>query len=92
MKKRKKKYLKYSKERALLSDVLPYEVPITFSNRYFYRFLVNNNIEIKENKLRFENNYTGTAANAFIEILKLLFDIRAIPLTKILFQLSQLRF
>ena len=27
-------------ERAVLSDFLPYEVPITFSNRYFYNFLV----------------------------------------------------
>ncbi len=42
---KKKKHIKYPKERAVLSDVLPYEVPITFSNRYFYRFLVDNQIE-----------------------------------------------
>lgn len=27
-------------ERAVLSDFLPFEVPITFSNRHFYRFIV----------------------------------------------------
>lgn len=43
---KKKKHIKYPKERAILSDVLPYEIPITFSNRYFYRFLVNNEIEL----------------------------------------------
>ncbi len=39
MKRRKKIKLKYSKERVLFSDVLPYECPIIFSNRYLYRFL-----------------------------------------------------
>jgi hypothetical protein len=43
---KKKKHIKYTKERAILSDVLPYEIPITFSNRYFYRFLVENEIEL----------------------------------------------
>lgn len=39
MKKRRKIKLSYSKERVLFSDVLPYECPIIFSNRYLYRFL-----------------------------------------------------
>lgn len=39
MKRRKKIKLSYSKERVLFSDVLPYECPIIFSNRYLYRFL-----------------------------------------------------
>lgn len=39
MRKKKKIKLRYSKERVLFSDVLPYECPIIFSNRYFYRFL-----------------------------------------------------
>ena len=39
MRKRKKMKLNYSKERVLFSDVLPYECPIIFSNRYLYRFL-----------------------------------------------------
>lgn len=39
MRKRKKIKLSYSKERVLFSDVLPYECPIIFSNRYLYRIL-----------------------------------------------------
>ena len=39
MRKRKRIKLSYSKERVLFSDVLPYECPIIFSNRYLYRFL-----------------------------------------------------
>lgn len=39
MKRKKKIKLNYSKERVLFSDVLPYECPIIFSNRYLYRFL-----------------------------------------------------
>lgn len=51
IRKRKKVRLKYKKERVLLSDVLPYELPVIFSNRYFYRFLVSNGIELKEDEL-----------------------------------------
>ena len=43
-----KKKLRYKKERVLLSDTLPYEVPLIFSNRGFYRFLVKNEIEIRD--------------------------------------------
>jgi hypothetical protein len=78
MKRRKKKYLRYSKERAILSDVLPYEVPVNYSNRYFYRFLVNNKIELKETKLFFSDNYNRNESAAFREILKLLFDLKSI--------------
>lgn len=70
---KKKKYILYPKERAILSDVLPYEVPITFSNRYLYRFLVNNNIALDGEKIDFNNNYIGDELSAFIEILKILF-------------------
>ena len=41
---KKKRYFPYKKERILLSDVLPYEVPLTFSNRCFYQFLIQNKI------------------------------------------------
>lgn len=44
----KKRRLSYSKERCILSDVLPYEVPLIFTNRHFYRFLVDNKVEINE--------------------------------------------
>jgi hypothetical protein len=42
MSKRKKVEIKYSKERVVLSDILPFETPVTFSNRHFYRFLEKN--------------------------------------------------
>lgn len=48
---RKKIRLKYKKERVLFSDVLPYELPFIFSNRYFYRFLVKNGIHIESDKI-----------------------------------------
>ena len=48
--KRKKIRLRYKKERVVCSDVLPYELPLIFSNRYFYRFLVRNGIWIEISK------------------------------------------
>ncbi|MCE9663257.1 RNA-directed DNA polymerase [Halomonas sp. M5N1S17] len=39
--------LNYTKERALISDVLPYEIPLTFSNRHFYEFVSRNDFEYK---------------------------------------------
>lgn len=44
--------IKLKKERVILSDTLPYETPITFSNRFFYDFLVKNNIECKDKKVQ----------------------------------------
>lgn len=70
---KKKKHIQYPKERAILSDVLPYETPITFSNRYFYRFLVDNNIFLNGDKIEYQNDYTGDNLIAFNEILKILF-------------------
>uniref|UniRef100_UPI0021CB8C82 antiviral reverse transcriptase Drt3b n=1 Tax=Carboxylicivirga litoralis TaxID=2816963 RepID=UPI0021CB8C82 len=37
---KKKLPITYSKERVVLSDVLPYETPLTFSNRFFYHYLI----------------------------------------------------
>ncbi len=42
---RRKIPLKHT-ERCVLSDTLPYETPLSFSNRYFYRFLVENKIKL----------------------------------------------
>lgn len=53
---RKKIKLRYKKERVLFSDVLPYEVPLIFSNRYFYRFLVKNEIRIEDDKICWKKN------------------------------------
>lgn len=38
--------------RSILTDALPFEVPPTFSNRGYYRFLIENNVEIDGNELR----------------------------------------
>lgn len=78
MKKKQKKYIRYSKDRAILSDVLPYEVPIIFSNRHFYRFLVKNRVELKAGKLHFETKYYDEELNGFKEVLKLLFGVKNI--------------
>ena len=50
----KKLKLRYKKERVVLSDVLPYEVPLTFSNRHFYHFIVSNKIEFSEGKIEYQ--------------------------------------
>lgn len=74
--KRKKIKLRYKKERVVFSDVLPYELPITFTNRFFYRFLVKNGVEYiinplnsRDNKLRWNNSVSG----GVLQILAILF-------------------
>jgi hypothetical protein len=44
--------LTHRKQRSVLTDMLPFEVPPTFSNRGYYRFLRNNGIEIEKGQLR----------------------------------------
>lgn len=66
--KRKKIELKYKKERVIFSDVLPYETPLIFSNRHFYRFLVKYKIRIEGNILLWDTNMPDGA----FESLKLL--------------------
>ena len=74
MRKRKKIKLSYSKERVLFSDVLPYECPIIFSNRYLYRFLAKylwvgevngGKIQLKQNKRTGEKDASAFAALLF---------------------------
>jgi len=71
MRRKKKIFIKYKKERVILSDILPFEIPVTFSNRQFYKFLLFCNIKIKEEKLIINKN--KTVANQ--EIIKLLFGL-----------------
>lgn len=71
--KRKKIELKYKKERVVFSDVLPYETPLIFSNRYFYRFLIKYKIRIENNKLYWDTKISDAA----FESLKFLFGISA---------------
>lgn len=74
MRRRKKIKLNYSKERVLFSDVLPYECPIIFSNRYLYRFLAkylwvgqvgNKEIQLKQTKRIDEEDSSVFAALLF---------------------------
>lgn len=66
---RKKIRLKYKKERVLFSDVLPYELPFIFSNRYFYRFLVKNGIHVNSDKIEWKSDIPEGALNVLSFIL-----------------------
>lgn len=85
---KRKKHIKYPKERAILSDVHPFEVPVTFSNRYFYKFLLDNEIELIGNKIVHKCKYIGNNKTAFEILLGILFstnitdpNFRKIPFT-----------
>jgi len=67
---RKKIPIKYSKERVVLSDVLPYETPVTFSNRYFYKYL------IKSLKSKSNSNYKNKHNKAYSQIESILFGVK----------------
>ena len=73
MKRRKKVKLNYSKERVLFSDVLPYECPIIFSNRYLYRFLAKylwvGKFDKKETQLKQTKRTDEKDASAFAALL-----------------------
>lgn len=71
MKKGRKIKLRYKKERVLLSDVLPYELPIIMSNRMLYRFCVKNKIRYDQcNKDLFWDKKIDEPS---FEVVKLLF-------------------
>jgi len=67
---RRKIKLRYKAERVLFSDVLPYELPVIFSNRYFYRFLLENGVKFKKGKLDFNDNINEGAK----QLLYLIFN------------------
>lgn len=69
--KRRKTELKYKKERVIFSDVLPYETPLIFSNRHFYRFLVMNQIRTEDGKLF----WNPQISNGEFESFKLMFGV-----------------
>lgn len=60
----------YSKERVVLSDVLPYETPVTFSNRYFYKYL------LKSLKSNSSSDYKNKQNKAYSEIESILFGVK----------------
>ncbi len=70
--------IRYKKERAVLADVLPYETPVTFTNRRFYDFLTNFKITY-ENVIK-DKDKDGIVSwesdnTALDEIICLLFNI-----------------
>ena len=65
---RTKKRIKIKKERVILSDVLPFELPVTFSNRHFYHFLITNHIQVNGKIISWDKDDLGLEL-----IIKLLF-------------------
>jgi hypothetical protein len=64
--------LTHRKQRSVLTDMLPFEVPPTFSNRGYYRFLRNNGVEIEKGKLHWICETT-----ALDQTMRLLFGIES---------------
>ncbi|MCZ8377044.1 MAG: RNA-directed DNA polymerase [Beijerinckiaceae bacterium] len=62
--------LTHRKQRSVLTDMLPFEVPPTFSNRGYYRFLRDNGIEIEKGQLRWI-----CETDALDQTMRLLFGI-----------------
>jgi hypothetical protein len=69
--KRNKRLIKYKKERVILSDILPFEIPVTFSNRHLYDFLTTNRISLYKGIIGWQDREP-----VLEEIIKLLFDLR----------------
>lgn len=63
----------YKKERVVLSDILPYEIPPFFSNRYFYHFLVKNKVSIDEESKQIIFSRKDT--NVIKNLIRILFGI-----------------
>lgn len=61
--------IKLKKHRTVLSDILPYETPIIFSNRGFYEFLTENQIDLNGNNLSYRE------IDGIEDVLKVVFGI-----------------
>jgi hypothetical protein len=77
-KKKTKKSLRYSKNRVVLSDTLPYETPLTFSNRYFYNFLdqyeINFNKDDRDEKISWKKQDNAKKEAVIEQLIKIFFD------------------
>ncbi len=62
---------KNQKQRPVLSDTLPYEVPASFSNRFYFDFLVKYEVEYTADKLQWVHSDDGIDP-----VIRLLFGIR----------------
>ena len=69
---RRRTSLTHPRQRSVLTDMLPFEVPPTFSNRGFYRFLRNSDVHIDEKRVCW---ISGTAA--LDPVMNLLFGVKA---------------
>lgn len=61
----------HRRQRAVLTDMLPFEVPPTFTNRGFFAFLRDHRVEIEGPQLRWEDGGPGLE-----QTMKLLFGIK----------------
>jgi len=68
---RKKHKIQFTHNRVLLSEVLPYETPLFFSNRRFYRFANYYGIKLNENKLIANKHIGDEGLEEFLNILNL---------------------
>ena len=59
--------IRYKKERAILADLLPYETPVTFTNRHFYDFLERFKVCYADGNITWENS--SEALDTIIHIL-----------------------
>lgn len=64
----RKERIYYKKERIVLSDILPYEVPPFFNNQQFYLFLKENKIQLKDQQLLFSKT-TKAITKIIIKII-----------------------
>ncbi len=64
---RKKTRIRHKSNRSILSDMLPYEVPLTFTNRHFYKFIIENDIHMKAGDVFWKNQ--GEQASQLILIM-----------------------
>jgi len=76
-KKKTKKIRQNVKERVILTDVLPFELPIIFSNRYFYEFLSSNKVRYDAGSVFWSTRDNPYQEQALENIVEVLFGILA---------------
>ncbi|WP_454802855.1 antiviral reverse transcriptase Drt3b [Mucilaginibacter phyllosphaerae] len=62
--------INYSKERVVLSDILPFETPLIFSNRHFYKFLKEHSLFMEKPHLIAEKMQAIISSGNFSESYK----------------------
>ena len=75
---KRRSLLKHREHRAVLTDTLPFEIPPTFSNERFFKFLIKHSVEFKGDVLRWKDD-----GESLLIAMRLLFGIcKSIPPTK----------